>query len=135
MNFMSRHATKRTPIKHDSTGAAKALGEKLKQRFFNASAYTQNEAGAGNALWLSLAEQRRLSHDGNPDLEMAVRGARRKDRAAGGWMMVPRSESFDIGPAISMSAAVYAGMTARRPTGQGRAVVRRKRNAPEPAAG
>lgn len=127
MQFMSRHATKRVPIKHDSTGAAKALGEKLKQQFFNASAYTSNESGAGNALWLSMAEQRRLSHDGHPDLEMAVRGARRQDRSSGGWMMVPRSDSFDIGPAIAMSAAVYAAVTSRRPTG-GRAVSRRGRN-------
>lgn len=114
MNFMSRHATRRTPIKHDSTGAAKALGEKLKQQNFCASAYTQNEAGAGNALWLSLAEQGRFSHDGNSDLELAVRGSKRVDRASGGWMLVPRSESFDIGPAVSMSAAVYAAMTRRR---------------------
>lgn len=122
MNFLSRHATKRTPIKHDATGAAKALGEKLKQRNFRASAYTQNEAGAGNALWLSLVEQGRLSHDGQSDLEMAVRGSRRQERASGGWMLMPRSDSFDIGPAIAMSAAVYAAMTTRRPSGNGRAV-------------
>lgn len=134
MNFLSRHATKRTPIKFDSTGAAKALGEKLKQRYFNASAYTQNESGAGNALWLSMVEQGRLSHGGQPDLDNAVRGSRRKDRAAGGWVLVPRSDSFDIGPAIAMSAAVYAAMTTRRPTGTGRAVVRRKRNSSEAAA-
>ena len=122
MNFLSRHATKRTPIKHDATGAAKALGEKLKQRNFRASAYTQNEAGAGNALWLSLVEQGLLSHDGQSDLEMAVRGSRRQERASGGWMLMPRSDSFDIGPAIAMSAAVYAAMTTRRPSGSGRAV-------------
>lgn len=122
MNFLSRHATKRTPIKHDATGAAKALGEKLKQRNFRASAYTQNEAGAGNALWLSLVEQGRLSHDGQSDLEMAVRGSRRQERASGGWMLMPRSDSFDIGPAIAMSASVYAAMTTRRPSGNGRAV-------------
>lgn len=127
MNFISRHATRRTPIKHDSTGAAKALGEKLKQKNFKASAYTQNEAGAGNALWLSLAEQGRLSHDGNSDMELAIRGARRQDRPSGGWVLVPRSDSFDIGPAISMSAAVYAAMTTRRPTGKGRAVSRSSR--------
>ncbi|QZT61252.1 hypothetical protein [Mycolicibacterium austroafricanum] len=125
MNFLSHHATKRTPIKHDSTGAAKALGEKLKQLNFRASAYTQNESGAGNALWLSMAEQRRLTHDGNPDLEMAVRGSRRKDRASGGWMLVPRSDSFDIGPAIAMSAAVYAAVTTRRTSG-GRSVSGRR---------
>lgn len=129
MNFLSMHATKRTPIKHDSTGAAKALGEKLKQRGFKASAYTQNEASAGNPLWLSLAEQKRLTHDGNPDLELAVRGSRRQDRASGGWMLVPRSASFDIGPAIAMSAAVYAAMTTRRPSGKGRAVSGRARRA------
>lgn len=125
MNFISLHATKRTPIKHDSTGAAKALGEKLKQLNFKASAYTQNEAGAGNALWLNLADQRRLSHDGQADLELAIRGARRKDRASGGWMMVQRSDSFDIGPAIAMSASVYAAMTTRRPGG-GRATSGRR---------
>lgn len=114
MNFVSRHATRRTPIKHDSTGVAKALGEKLKQRNFQASAYTQNEAGAGNALWLGMAEQGRLSHDGNAALELAVRGSCRRDRASGGWMLAPRSESFDIGPAVAMSAAVYAAMTTRR---------------------
>ncbi len=114
MNFMSRHATRRTLIKHDSTGAAKALGEKLKQLKFRSSAYTQNESGAGNALWLGMAEQGRLSHDGNSDLELAVRGSCRRDRASGGWMMTPRSESFDIGPAVAMSAAVYAAMTAKR---------------------
>lgn len=128
MNFLTRHATKRTPIKYDSTGAAKALGEKLKQRYFNASAYTQNESGAGNALWLSMVEQGRLSHAGQADLDNAVRGARRQDRASGGWVLVPRSDSFDIGPAIAMSAAVYAAMTTRRPTGTGRAVARRKRS-------
>lgn len=126
MDFLSRHATKRTPIKHDSTGAAKALGEKLKQLHFRASAYTQNEAGAGNALWLSMAEQRRLSHDGQSDLELAVRGARRKERPSGGWMMVPRADSFDIGPAIAMSAAVYAAVTTRRPSGSGRAATGRR---------
>lgn len=127
MNFLSRHATKRTPIKHDATGAAKALGEKLKQRSFKASAYTQNESGAGNALWLSLAEQGRLTHGGQPDLEIAVRGSRRQDRPSGGWMLIPRSDSFDIGPAVAMSAAVYAAMTARRPSGSGRAVSGRSR--------
>mgnify|MGYP006929322410 FL=1 len=127
MQFLSCHATRRTPIKHDSTGAAKALGEKLKQLNYRASAYTQNESGAGNALWLSMVEQGRLSHDGNSDLELAVRGSRRQDRTSGGWMLVPRSDSFDIGPAISMSAAVYAAMTTRRP-GKGRAVPRRHRN-------
>jgi hypothetical protein len=128
MQFLSRHATKRTPIKHDSTGAAKALGEKLKQLYFKASAYTQNESGAGNALWLSMVEQGRLTHDGQQDLELAVRGSRRQDRTSGGWMLVPRSDSFDIGPAISMSAAVYAAMTTRRPSGSGRAVSRAKRH-------
>lgn len=135
MNFMSRHATKRTPIKHDATGAAKALGEKLKQLFFKASAYTQNEAGAGNALWLSMAEQGRLSHGGQPDLDLAVRGSRRQDRSSGGWMLVPRSDSFDIGPAIAMSAAVYAAMTTRRPSGKSRAVSRRGRNPSKSAVG
>lgn len=134
MNFLSRHATKRTPIKFDSTGAAKALGEKLKQRYFNASAYTQNESGAGNALWLSMVEQGRLSHGGQPDLDNAVRGARRQDRAPGGWVLVPRTDSFDIGPAVAMSAAVYAAMTTRRPTGTGRAVSRRGRNSSEATA-
>lgn len=126
MNFISRHATKRTPIKHDATGAAKALGEKLKQLNFRASAYTQNEAGAGNALWLSMADQGRLSHGGQQDLELAVRGSRRQDRTSGGWIMLPRSDSFDIGPAISMSAAVYAAMTTRRPSGNGRSASGRR---------
>lgn len=126
MNFMTHHAAKRTPIKHDATGAAKALGEKLKQLNFRASAYTQNEAGAGNALWLNMAEQSRLSHGGQQDLELAIRGSRRQDRTSGGWMMVPRSDSFDIGPAIAMSAAVYAAMTTRRPAGSGRSASGRR---------
>jgi hypothetical protein len=127
MAFLTRHATKRTPIKYDSTGAAKALGEKLKKSFFNASAYTQNESGAGNALWLNMVEQGRLSHGGQPDLDNAVRGACRQDRTLGGWMLQPRSESFDIGPAIAMSASVYAAMTERRTSGNSRAVSRRGR--------
>lgn len=120
MNFFTRHATRRTPIKHDSTGAAKALGEKLKQRGFRASAYTQNEVGAGNALWLSMVEERRISHAGQPDLDTAVRGARRQDSTTGGWMLVPRADSFDIGPAIAMTAALYAAVTSKRPSGNGR---------------
>lgn len=131
MNFMSHHATKRTPIKHDATGAAKALGEKLKQLNFRASVYTQNESGAGNALWLSMAEQSRLSHDGNSDLELAVRGSSRKERTSGGWMLVPRSDSFDIGPAIAMSAAVYAAMTTRRTSGGRATSGRRQRHSLE----
>lgn len=132
MNFIARHATKRTPIKYDSTGAAKALGEKLKERSFRASPYTQNEAGAGNALWLNLVDQGRLSHDGHPELELAVRGSRRQDRTSGGWMLIPRSDSFDIGPAIAMSEAVYAAMTTRR--GSGRAASgRRQRHSSEAA--
>jgi len=130
MTFFARHATKRTPIKYDSNGAAKALGEKLKQRSFRASAYTQAEAGAGNVLWLSMAEQGRLSHGGQQELEIAVRGSRRQDRTSGGWMLMPRSDSFDIGPAIAMSAAVYAAMTTRRPSANGRAVVGRPRRQP-----
>lgn len=135
MNFLSRHATKRTPIKYDSTGAAKALGEKLKKANYKASAYTQNEAGAGNALWLNMAELGRLSHGGQPDLDNAVRGSRRQERAGGALLLMPRSESFDIGPAIAMSAAVYAAMTTRRPTGKGRATAgRRRRHSSEAAA-
>ncbi len=130
MNFIARHATKRTPIKYDSTGAAKALGEKLKERSFRASPYTQNEAGAGNALWLNLVDQGRLSHDGHPELELAVRGSRRQDRTSGGWMLIPRSDSFDIGPAIAMSEAVYAAMTTRRTSG-GRGVSRAGRSSVE----
>jgi hypothetical protein len=125
MNFVSRHASKRTPIKHDSSGAAKALGEKLRQQGFKASAYTQNEAGAGNPLWLGMAEQRRLTHDGNPDLETAIRGSRRKDRPSGGWLLEARSESFDIGPAISMSEAVYAAVTTRSKSDKGQRRVRK----------
>ena len=121
MNFLMRHTTRRTMIKHDSTGAAKALGEKLKQRGYAASAYTQNESGAGNALWLNMVEGGRLSHGGQPDLDNAVRGARRQDRSTGGFMLMPLSDSFDIGPAIAMTAALYAAMTTRRPTGGGRA--------------
>jgi len=128
MNFLNRHATKRTPIKYDTTGAAKALGEKLKKRFFNASAYTQNESGAGNALWLSMVEQGRLSHGGQVDLDNAVRGSKRQDRGSGGWVLQPRSDSFDIGPAIAMSAAVYVAMTERRPSENSRAVSRRGRS-------
>lgn len=126
MNFMIRHAGKRIPIKHDSTGAAKALGEKLKQRGFKASAYTQNEVGAGNALWLSMVEEHRLSHAGQPDLDAAVRGSRRKDRPTGGWILLPRAESFDIGPAIAMTAALYAAVTTKRRTGGGRTPGRRQ---------
>jgi hypothetical protein len=134
MNFLTRHATKRTPIKYDSTGAAKALGEKLKQRSFRASSYTSNESGAGNPLWLSLVEQGRLSHAGQPDLDNAVRGARRQDRPSGGWVLVPRSDSFDIGPAVAMSAAVYAAITTRSKVG-GRSVSgRRHRVGSESAA-
>lgn len=118
MNFMIRHASKRIPIKHDSTGAAKALGEKLKQRGFKASPYTQNEVGAGNALWMGMVEERRLSHGAQPDLDAAVRGSRRQDRPSGGWMLVPRAESFDIGPAIAMTAALYAAMTTKRRPGR-----------------
>ena len=130
MNFLSVHATKRTPIKYDSTGAAKALGEKLKQRGFRASAYTQNESSAGNALWLNMVEQGRLSHGAQVELDTAVRGSRRRDRASGGWMLVPRSDSFDIGPAIAMTAALYVAMTTRRPTGGGRAPSGGRRSSP-----
>jgi hypothetical protein len=126
MSFIQRHATKRTPIKYDSTGAAKALGEKLKQSSFRASPYSQSEASAGNPLWLGMVEQSRLTHGGQPELDAAVRGARRQDRVSGGCMLVPRSESFDIGPAVGMSEAVYAAVTTRRPTGNGRAVSGRR---------
>ncbi|AXQ64708.1 terminase [Gordonia phage Phistory] len=120
MNFLTRQLKRRTLVKHDSTGAAKALGEKLKQLGYDASAYTQNEVGAGNALWLGMAQGRRLSHGGQVELSDAIRGSRRQDRASGGWVLMPRSESFDIGPAIAMSAAVYAAMTSWQPTGTGR---------------
>ena len=117
MDFMVGNATKRMPIKHDSTGAAKALGERLRQLGYRSSSYTQNESGAGNALWLGMAEQGRLSHDGQSDMEIAVLGSRRTDRRAGGWVMTPRSASVDVGPAIAMSEAVYAASTTRRTTG------------------
>lgn len=120
MNFLTHQAGRRVLIKHDSTGAAKAVGEKLKQFGYAASAYTQNESGAGNALWLGMAEGGRLSHGGQSELSDAIRGSKRQDRANGGWMLMPRSESFDIGPAVAMSAAIYAAMTSRRPTGTGR---------------
>lgn len=120
MNFLTRNITRRVLVKHDSTGAAKALGEKLKQLGYAASAYTQNEVGAGNALWLGMAEGGRLSHGGQLELSDAIRGSRRQDRSIGGWVLMPRSDSFDICPAIAMSAAVYAAMTSRQPTGTGR---------------
>lgn len=120
MNFLTRNITRRVLVKHDSTGAAKALGEKLKQLGYGASAYTQNEVGAGNALWLGMAEGGRLSHGGQLELSDAIRGSRRQDRSIGGWVLMPRSDSFDICPAIAMSAAVYAAMTSRQPTGTGR---------------
>jgi len=113
VDFLSAHASRKTPIKHDSVGAAKALGEKLKQLRFKSSVYSSNEAVAGNALWVSLVDQGRLTHGGQPELDTAIRGATRKDRPSGGWMMVPRAESFDIGPAIAMSAAVYAAVTSK----------------------
>jgi hypothetical protein len=120
MNFLTRHIKRRVMVKHDSTGAAKALGEKLKQLGYVVSAYTQNEIGAGNALWLGMAEGGRLSHGGQTELSDAIRGSRRQDRKSGGWILMPRAESFDIGPAIAMSSSVYAAMTSRQPTGAGR---------------
>lgn len=118
LNFLTRYASKRTPIKHDSMGAAKALGEKLKQRGYKASAYSLTEATAGNAMWLGMVEGRRLTHAGQPDLDTAIRGARREDRKAGGWLLMPRSDSFDIGPAIAMSEALYAAMTTKTKGGR-----------------
>jgi hypothetical protein len=117
-NFLTRHASKRTPLKHDSVGAAKALGDKLKKRGYAASAYSLTEATAGNAMWLGMAEERRLTHAGQPDLDTAIRGSKREDRKSGGWLLMPRSDSFDIGPAVAMSEAVYAGMTAKKKGGR-----------------
>lgn len=118
--FLTRHATKRTPIKHDSTGAAKAVGEKLRTRGYSASAYTQAESLAGNGMWLGMVEDGRLTHGAQPDLDLAIRGSRRVERKAGGWMLVPRADSFDIGPAVAMTAALYAAMTTKKRTGNGR---------------
>lgn len=118
LNFLIRHSSKRTPVKHDSTGAAKALGEKLKQRGYKATAYSLTEATAGNAMWLGMVEEHRLTHAGQPDLDTAVRGSRREDRKSGGWLLMPRSDSFDIGPAIAMTAAVYAAMTTKSKGGR-----------------
>lgn len=120
LTFLTRHATKRTPIKYDSTGAAKAVGEQLRTSGYAASAYTLPESIAGNALWLSMLKEGRLAHGGQPDLDAAVRGSRRAERKAGGWILLPRSDSFDIGPVIAMTAALYAAMTTKKRVGNGR---------------
>lgn len=113
---------KRVAIKHDSKGIAKTLAESLKQAGYKSvSAYTRAEATAGNATWLSMANEGRFSHAAQPDLDMAIRGSRRRDeRDSSGWLLVPRAETFDIGAAIAMTEAVYAAMTTKR-VGEGRA--------------
>lgn len=127
MNFLTRQATRRVMVKHDTTGVAKVVGERLKQLGYAASAYTMNEVGAGNDLWFGMAEGGRLSHGGQQELSDAIRGSRRQDRKSGGWTLMSRSDSFDIGPAIAMSAAVYAAMTKRAPTGSGRSAATGRR--------
>lgn len=113
--YLEDQVGKRVPIKHDSKGIAKTIGESLKQVGFKfVSAYTRAESTAGNAAWLNMVTEGRISHAAQPDLDMAVRGSRRQDEHDGsGWLLMPRSDSFDIGPAIAMTEAVYAAMTTK----------------------
>jgi len=118
LRFVKALASKRTPIKHDSTGAASAVGKQLKAEGFTATAYTLAEATEGNALLVAMTHEGRLSHAGQADLDRAIRSAKRTERKAGGWLLEPRHEKATIGPAIATAAALYAAMTTKQRTGK-----------------
>lgn len=113
LRFARNLATKRTPIKHDSGGAASGVGKQLKAAGYNTSAYTLTEATEGNALLLAMVEEGRLTHGGHDELNQAVRDSKRDERKAGGWMIKPRHEKAVIGPLIATTAALYAAMTTK----------------------
>lgn len=118
LRFVSNLATKRTPIKHDSGGAASGIGKQLKIAGYKASAYTQIEATEGNALLVAMVDEDRLTHAGQPELDQAVRDSKREDRKAGGWLIQPRHEKATIGPLIATTAALYGAMTTKQRTGK-----------------
>lgn len=118
LRFISALATKRTPVKHDSGGAASVVGKQLKAAGYTASSYTLTEATEGNALLSAMVDEDRLTHGGQPELERAVRDSKRGDRKAGGWLIQPRHDQAVIGPLIATTAALYAAMTTKQRTGK-----------------
>lgn len=116
LRFISALATKRTPIKHDSGGAASGVGKQLKAAGYSASAYTMTEATEGNALFVAMVDEERLTHAGQVDLDQAVRDSKRENRRAGGWLIQPRSDQANIGPLLATTAALYAAMTTKKRT-------------------
>ena len=117
VRFLTALATKRTPVKHDSGGAASGVGKQLRALGYTASAYTLTEATEGNALLTAMVDEDRLTHGGQDELDQAVRGSKRVDRKVGGWLIQSRYDKAEIGPLIATTAALYAAMTTRKKGG------------------
>jgi len=90
----------------DSAGAAMSLVPEVEAAGVRVTKTSTREHAEACGVFFDSVEQSTLRHLGTPDLDAAVRGARRR-RVGGAWLWDRADSLVDIGPLVSCTLALW----------------------------
>jgi hypothetical protein len=125
LDWLAGSAARRTPIVVDSASPAASLAAELKARRLTVKTTSSINMAAACGQFENRLETDTLTHAGQPRLDAALFGARRRPiRDAGGWGWDRRDPTCSIYPLVAVTLALFgASEKLGRPTRQRREVL------------
>jgi hypothetical protein len=119
-------AGKRTEVVIDNLSPAKQMIPELLAQRLKVKASTAGDMAKGCLMFETRVNTSMLSHSGQPQLESAVAGARKRPIGdAGGWGWDRRDATVSIHPLVAATLALLSASSTRRPTTGERVSTRR----------
>jgi phage terminase large subunit-like protein len=110
-------AGKRTEVVIDNLSPAKQMIPELQAQRLKVKASTAGDMTKGCLMFETRVNMGMLSHSGQPQLEAAVAGARKRPIGdAGGWGWDRRDSTVSIHPLVAATLALLSASSTRRPT-------------------
>ena len=110
-------AGRRTEVVIDNLSPAKQMIPELQAQRLKVKASTAGDMTKGCLMFETRVNTGMLSHSGQPQLESAVAGARKRPIGdAGGWGWDRRDATVSIHPLVAATLALLSASSTRRPT-------------------
>ena len=110
-------AGRRTEVVIDNLSPAKQMIPELQAQRLKVKASTAGDMTKGCLMFETRVNTGMLSHSGQPQLEAAVAGARKRPIGdAGGWGWDRRDATVSIHPLVAATLALLSASSTRRPT-------------------